>query len=285
MPWAASTTSSSACCWSSQPSSYDIPEQPPPTMRMRKPHSGLPSSSRSSETFLAAVSVIVIIRSSRKTRRFCPERVRSSYHRMPPAGSSVSSSSTACGGSPAISTAARATSSGRSILSRGGEPARVSQSGVSTAPGMSTPTRTPLLRNSSASTRLKPNSPALVAVYTAEPGSARLAAIEATLTIVPSACRSIVGSTARQQTIAPRSVTGSIVSQSAGLLSTSEANDAVPAARSEEHTSELQSPCNLVCRLLLEKKKDYTSAPAKLSTCDQSASSLYLSTYAAPAVP
>src|SRR5256885_12334880 len=27
-----------------------------------------------------------------------------------------------------------------------------------------------------------------------------------------------------------------------------------PAPRSEEHTSELQSPCNLVCRLLLEKK-------------------------------
>src|SRR5256885_6312241 len=32
---------------------------------------------------------------------------------------------------------------------------------------------------------------------------------------------------------------------------------AIPSAstRSEEHTSELQSPCNLVCRLLLEKKK------------------------------
>src|SRR2546426_7501624 len=35
--------------------------------------------------------------------------------------------------------------------------------------------------------------------------------------------------------------------------------------RSEEHTSELQSPCNLVCRLLLEKKKkepdtDYANA-------------------------
>src|SRR5256885_12189453 len=29
--------------------------------------------------------------------------------------------------------------------------------------------------------------------------------------------------------------------------------------RSEEHTSELQSPCNLVCRLLLEKKKQITS--------------------------
>src|SRR5256885_16769408 len=30
----------------------------------------------------------------------------------------------------------------------------------------------------------------------------------------------------------------------------------VQALRSEEHTSELQSPCNLVCRLLLEKKKE-----------------------------
>src|SRR5256885_3535668 len=30
-------------------------------------------------------------------------------------------------------------------------------------------------------------------------------------------------------------------------------------ARSEEHTSELQSPCNLVCRLLLEKKKKIRS--------------------------
>src|SRR5688500_1130567 len=32
-------------------------------------------------------------------------------------------------------------------------------------------------------------------------------------------------------------------------------NDLWGAGRSEEHTSELQSPCNLVCRLLLEKKK------------------------------
>src|SRR5205807_6616468 len=31
--------------------------------------------------------------------------------------------------------------------------------------------------------------------------------------------------------------------------------DAMLGVRSEEHTSELQSPCNLVCRLLLEKKK------------------------------
>src|SRR5256885_8868209 len=31
--------------------------------------------------------------------------------------------------------------------------------------------------------------------------------------------------------------------------------------RSEEHTSELQSPCKLVCRLLLEKKKTTRTAP------------------------
>src|SRR5256885_3171779 len=30
--------------------------------------------------------------------------------------------------------------------------------------------------------------------------------------------------------------------------------------RSEEHTSELQSPCNLVCRLLLEKKKSHNAS-------------------------
>src|SRR5256885_6450852 len=34
--------------------------------------------------------------------------------------------------------------------------------------------------------------------------------------------------------------------------------------RSEEHTSELQSPCNLVCRLLLEKKKNKHSMIALL---------------------
>src|SRR5256885_12093107 len=34
-----------------------------------------------------------------------------------------------------------------------------------------------------------------------------------------------------------------------------EVADGAALLRSEEHTSELQSPCNLVCRLLLEKKK------------------------------
>src|SRR5256885_4001142 len=42
--------------------------------------------------------------------------------------------------------------------------------------------------------------------------------------------------------------------------------------RSEEHTSELQSPCNLVCRLLLEKKKyshkeSILGAPGGYLTC------------------
>src|ERR1022692_894960 len=37
------------------------------------------------------------------------------------------------------------------------------------------------------------------------------------------------------------------------------------ARRSEEHTSELQSPCNLVCRLLLEKKKIITRSLGRLA--------------------
>src|SRR5256885_7916078 len=40
--------------------------------------------------------------------------------------------------------------------------------------------------------------------------------------------------------------------------------------RSEEHTSELQSPCNLVCRLLLEKKKN-THTPTKNASRTESA--------------
>src|SRR4051794_41747011 len=36
--------------------------------------------------------------------------------------------------------------------------------------------------------------------------------------------------------------------------------------RSEEHTSELQSPVHLVCRLLLEKKKDRSSRPGRYTS-------------------
>src|SRR5256885_2742376 len=42
--------------------------------------------------------------------------------------------------------------------------------------------------------------------------------------------------------------------------------------RSEEHTSELQSPCNLVCRLLLEKKKkkiDMAVCELNLNICNR----------------
>src|SRR2546426_6107990 len=38
-----------------------------------------------------------------------------------------------------------------------------------------------------------------------------------------------------------------------------------PLLRSEEHTSELQSPCNLVCRLLLEKKNIVISPHMRLT--------------------
>src|SRR5256885_10297938 len=41
----------------------------------------------------------------------------------------------------------------------------------------------------------------------------------------------------------------------AELIARKEPGHKPQARRSEEHTSELQSPCNLVCRLLLEKKK------------------------------
>src|SRR5256885_12294621 len=46
------------------------------------------------------------------------------------------------------------------------------------------------------------------------------------------------------------------------------------AQRSEEHTSELQSPCNLVCRLLLEKKKKSTCAMLSSSAGPASQTSL-----------
>src|SRR5256885_4078827 len=46
--------------------------------------------------------------------------------------------------------------------------------------------------------------------------------------------------------------------------------------RSEEHTSELQSPCNLVCRLLLEKKKTATSLSPTLTRRALAGSSLVL---------
>src|SRR2546426_6330427 len=42
-----------------------------------------------------------------------------------------------------------------------------------------------------------------------------------------------------------------------------------PSSRSEEHTSELQSPCNLVCRLLLEKKKKVVRQKTRCDITDE----------------
>src|SRR5205807_4232068 len=61
-----------------------------------------------------------------------------------------------------------------------------------------------------------------------------------------------------------RPICGSPISPSSSAFGTSAATESTTTTstpperirvRSEEHTSELQSPCNLVCRLLLEKKK------------------------------
>src|SRR5256885_2816642 len=57
--------------------------------------------------------------------------------------------------------------------------------------------------------------------------------------------------------VAPKSATRffSWSMTAGGALATKASLPSLALARSEEHTSELQSPCNLVCRLLLEKKK------------------------------
>src|SRR5256885_7260467 len=55
--------------------------------------------------------------------------------------------------------------------------------------------------------------------------------------------------------IAPEPLELSFTRAEVGALFMGALIGAVVAGRSEEHTSELQSPCNLVCRLLLEKKK------------------------------
>src|SRR2546426_1829123 len=48
-------------------------------------------------------------------------------------------------------------------------------------------------------------------------------------------------------------------------------------SRSEEHTSELQSPCNLVCRLLLEKKNTCTACEQRSGTATNTSNVLIAS--------
>src|SRR5205807_2502287 len=55
--------------------------------------------------------------------------------------------------------------------------------------------------------------------------------------------------------------------------------------RSEEHTSELQSPCKIVCRLLLEKKNVFTSLPPARSTLRTSMSMMGLPSASSDTLP
>src|SRR2546426_8534816 len=66
----------------------------------------------------------------------------------------------------------------------------------------------------------------------------------------------------------PSSSTSSLTSTSSPPCSSWECRERPPRgrSRSEEHTSELQSPCNLVCRLLLEKKKKKNATIAQKET-------------------
>src|SRR5205807_7820646 len=57
------------------------------------------------------------------------------------------------------------------------------------------------------------------------------------------------------KTLAPRQSRADPTIESASCPRNTPALNRATQERSEEHTSELQSPCNLVCRLLLEKKK------------------------------
>src|SRR5688500_20367423 len=64
--------------------------------------------------------------------------------------------------------------------------------------------------------------------------------------------------TARLETVGPPTRATIEISPAAPVAVSAEGGRVlvrIEADRSEEHTSELQSPCNLVCRLLLEKKK------------------------------
>src|SRR5256885_11745148 len=65
------------------------------------------------------------------------------------------------------------------------------------------------------------------------------------------------------QALEPEHVLAALVEQREGIVGPLLAKlgartEAIQQARSEEHTSELQSPCNLVCPLLLVKKKMLT---------------------------
>src|SRR5688500_19909211 len=67
------------------------------------------------------------------------------------------------------------------------------------------------------------------------------------------------------------SIRKSVTSPAGASVPLSLTGGALPSigARSEEHTSELQSPCNLVCRLLLEKKTVAVSSGGWMVLCTE----------------
>src|SRR2546426_4996541 len=75
-------------------------------------------------------------------------------------------------------------------------------------------------------------------------------------TLFRSKTRSHGTNTSSNTTMASISSHEGLTGWSAGLGDASDSRQ-MTWMRSEEHTSELQSPCNLVCRLLLEKKKKH----------------------------
>src|SRR2546430_10884402 len=79
-------------------------------------------------------------------------------------------------------------------------------------------------------------------------------------------------------TTAVQAYSGCITSTDVGAASEA-------ACRSEEHTSELQSQSNLVCRLLLEKKKNNSYEPLRPTICTTGATIASLSTYDVAAAP
>src|SRR2546426_6240878 len=83
--------------------------------------------------------------------------------------------------------------------------------------------------------------------------------ITPSVNLVPGVCGVVLGSVHPRRTgiEAGLSAVGDIFSAIAARAAT-DVTTLSQGLRSEEHTSELQSPCNLVCRLLLEKKKKKT---------------------------
>src|SRR2546426_8174542 len=91
-------------------------------------------------------------------------------------------------------------------------------------------------------------SPAITAVFTPAPNRGRIAAYTHSRPIPDT--KSSATHNGIALSIAPGCLPSACIAAAMSAFSHT--------PRSEEHTSELQSPCNLVCRLLLEKKKKET---------------------------